>query len=67
MVADLSRDLVFPAAEAEAMASHLVSVLRGDVALPTIAECETYAREKFALATAAERVAAVYREVLAAR
>lgn len=67
VVAGLSRDLVFSAAEAEVMASHLVSVLRGDIALPTIADCEIYARENFALATAAERVAAVYREVLAVR
>ncbi len=66
VVADLSRDLIFPSADADAMAAHLSSVLRGDIALPTIVECETYARDRFALETAAERVAAVYKEVLAA-
>ena len=66
VVDGLSRDLIFPAGDADAMASHLRSVLRGDIALPTMAECESYARERFALAMAAERVAAVYREVLAA-
>ena len=66
VVAGLSRDLIFPATDAQAMARHLVSVLRGDITLPTVAECETYAREKFALLIAVERVAAVYREVLAA-
>ncbi len=66
VVAGLSPNLIFPGADVDAMASRLVSVLRGDISLPTVAECESYARDRFALATAAERVAAVYREALAA-
>ena len=66
VVSDLSRNLIFPAANADAIATHLSSVLRGDITLPTIIECESYARNRFALKTAAERVAAIYKEVLAA-
>ena len=64
VVTGLSPALVFPAAGAPAMASHLVGALRGDIELPDMDACETYAADTFALTTAAARVAAVYREVL---
>ena len=63
VVTGLSPTLVIPAASASAMSSHLVGALRGDIGLPDMNACESYAADMFAVTTVAARLA-VYRKVL---
>ena len=65
VVSGLSPDLVFTSCKTDDLAAGLIAAIRGDVALPNSAECRAYAETHFATSLAAERTAAVYRELAA--
>jgi glycosyltransferase involved in cell wall biosynthesis len=64
VVADLSADLVFRSSEVVDLVDGLAAVLRGDRRLPDGAACRCYAIDRFNVRRAAERTAAVYRELV---
>ncbi|HEX4504190.1 MAG TPA: glycosyltransferase family 4 protein [Alphaproteobacteria bacterium] len=65
VVSGLSPDLVFASCKTGDLAAGLIAALRGDTALPGSAECRAYAETHFATSLAAQRTAAVYRELTA--
>jgi glycosyltransferase involved in cell wall biosynthesis len=65
VVADLSSDLIFASCETPELAAGLIAALRGEIALPDSNACRAYAEARFANSLAAQRTAAVYRELLA--
>lgn len=65
-VAGLSSNLVLRSTGAAAIAEGLGAALRGTLRLPDANACRTYARANFDNAVIARRVAAVYREAIAA-
>lgn len=65
VVADLSHDLIFASCETPELAAGLIAALRGEIAMPGSAVCRAYAETRFANSLAAQRTAAVYRELLA--
>ena len=60
VVSPLAPQLVAASAGARDVADALARALRGEVALPSAAQCETYAREGFDWPVVAARVRAVY-------
>ena len=64
VVAGLSPDLLFASPHAEDLADGLAAALLGHLRLPNSAECTAYARQHFSSQLMADRVAAVYQEVL---
>ncbi len=64
VVAGLSRNLMFASPRAEDLAAGLTDVLLGRLELPSNLECAAYARENFSSPLMANRIAAVYREIL---
>jgi len=65
VVSGLSPDLVFASGKTDDLAAGLIAALRGDVVLPGSTECRAYAETHFATSLAAQRTAAVYRELTA--
>ena len=65
VVSGLSPDLVFASCKTDDLAAGLIAAMRGDVTLPNSAECRAYAETHFATSLAAQRTAAVYRELTA--
>jgi glycosyltransferase involved in cell wall biosynthesis len=65
VVSGLSPDLVFASCEADDLAAGLIAAIRGQVALPGSATCRAYAETHFSSGLAAQRTAAVYRELAA--
>jgi glycosyltransferase involved in cell wall biosynthesis len=65
VVADLAPELIFASGAAFDLAAGLLAALKGEVALPSSAACRAYAEARFANSLAAQRTAAVYRELLA--
>ncbi|MFL6303307.1 MAG: glycosyltransferase family 4 protein [Candidatus Sulfotelmatobacter sp.] len=63
VVAGLSSSLVFRSCSAADIADGIVSALSGTVAIPSSAECRTYAEDHFSAARMARQVADVYREI----
>lgn len=64
VVAGLSSDLMFASPRSEDLAGGLSAALLGLLRLPNSTECAGYARQHFSSQLMANRVAAVYREVL---
>ncbi len=64
VVADLSPELMFASPCSGDLASGLIEALLGRLHLPDRATCAAYAKEHFSSQLMAERVAAVYREIL---
>lgn len=64
VVSDLCKELVFPAADVESLARHLIAALRGDIGLPNAEACRIYACARFELSLAARRTAEIYRELI---
>jgi glycosyltransferase involved in cell wall biosynthesis len=64
VVSGLSSDLVFASCKAEDLAAGLIAAIRGDIPLPSSARCRAYAETHFATSLAAQRTAAVYRELM---
>ena len=64
VVTPLSPALVFETASAQAMADHLVQVLRGRLSLPSAADCRDYALDRFSWERIAQQTRSVYEEVL---
>lgn len=65
VVSGLSSDLVFASCKTDDIAAGLVAAIRRDIALPSSARCRAYAETHFATSLAAQRTAAVYRELTA--
>jgi glycosyltransferase involved in cell wall biosynthesis len=65
VVSGLSSDLVFATCKVGDLAAGLIAALHGDVVMPSSAQCRAYAETHFATSLAAERTAAVYRELVA--
>jgi glycosyltransferase involved in cell wall biosynthesis len=65
VVSGLSPDLVFASCKTDDLAAGLIAALRGDTALPDSGECRAYAETHFSNGLAAQRTAAVYRELMA--
>lgn len=63
VVANLSSSLVLRSSSSVDIADGIVSALSGRAAMPTPAECRTYAEAHFGAARMARQVAAVYREI----
>jgi glycogen(starch) synthase len=65
VVADLAPELVFASGAAPDIAAGLIAALKGEIAIPGSAACRAYAEARFANSLAAQRTAAVYRELMA--
>jgi len=65
VVSGLSSDLVFASCKTDDLAAGIIAALRGDTMLPSTANCRAYAETHFATSLAAQRTAAVYRELTA--
>lgn len=64
VVSDLSPDLVMAGDSPRAIQDHLVAALNGDLSLPTARACRTFASEKYDWHVIAQRVKAVYENVI---
>jgi glycosyltransferase involved in cell wall biosynthesis len=64
VVAGLSEDLMFASPRSEDLADGLIEALLGLRRLPDDAACAAYARKHFSSQLMADRIAAVYREIL---
>jgi glycosyltransferase involved in cell wall biosynthesis len=64
VVSGLAPDLMFASPRSEDLASGLIAALLGQLRLPNSTECAAYARQNFRSQLMAERIAAVYREIL---
>jgi glycogen synthase len=64
VVAGLSSDLMFASPRSEDLADGLIEALLGHLRLPDSAACVAHARKHFSSQLMAERIAAVYREIL---
>jgi glycosyltransferase involved in cell wall biosynthesis len=64
VVAGLSPELMFASPGSEDLARGLIEALLGRLHLPDRATCAAYAKEHFSSQLMAERIAAVYREIL---
>jgi glycosyltransferase involved in cell wall biosynthesis len=64
VVEGLSPDLLFASPRADDLADGLIQALLGSLRLPNSSECTTYAETNFRSQLMAERIAAVYRELL---
>jgi glycosyltransferase involved in cell wall biosynthesis len=64
VVGDLLPELMFASPGSEDLASGLIDALLGRLRLPDRATCAAYAKEHFSSRLMAERVAAVYQEIL---
>lgn len=63
VVAGLSSSLVFRSFSAADIADGILAALSGRVAMPSSAQCRTYAEDHFSAARMARQVADVYREI----
>jgi glycosyltransferase involved in cell wall biosynthesis len=66
VVGPLSPDLIVPDWTPTALAAAITAAFRGDLKLPTSAQCQAYARENFDWSTIAQRVRAVYDQAILA-
>ena len=64
VVAGLSQDLMFASPRPQDLAEGLIEALLGQRSLPDSGACAAYARQHFRSQLMAERIAAVYREIL---
>jgi glycogen synthase len=64
VVAGLSQDLMFASPRSQDLADGLIEALLGERQLPDSSACAAYARKHFRSQLMAERIAAVYREIL---
>jgi glycosyltransferase involved in cell wall biosynthesis len=66
VVGGLSPDLIVPDWTPAALAAAITAAFRGDLKLPSAAQCQAYARENFDWHTIAAKVRAVYDEAILA-
>jgi glycosyltransferase involved in cell wall biosynthesis len=66
VVGGLSPDLIFPDWTPAALSAGLSAAFRGELKLPTSAQCKAFARANFDWTTATRRVRAVYQEAILA-
>jgi glycosyltransferase involved in cell wall biosynthesis len=64
VVAGLSPDLMFASPRAEDLANGLIQALTGHLRLPDADACAAYAKKHYRSQLMADRIAAVYREIL---